>query len=100
MASDFGYYLPSPVEVENVALNIADGEKEVKLTANPADPLTALAFKLEDGRYGQLTYLRIYQGRLQRDMFITNMRTKKDHRSRIVAMSFCEPRSWTRVLSS
>ncbi len=82
-----GHYLPSPVEVENVALNLADAEKEVRLTANPTDPLTALAFKLEDGRYGQLTYVRTYQGRLAKGDTIVNSRTgRKVKVGRLVRM--------------
>ena len=50
-------------------------------------PLVALAFKLEDGRYGQLTYLRVYQGHLTRDTMITNTRTGKQTKTgRLVRM--------------
>jgi elongation factor G len=73
-------YLPDPTEVVNEAHDLSADEQKVVLTIDNDKPTVALAFKLEDGRYGQLTYLRIYQGKLSRDTFITNMRTKKDHR--------------------
>jgi elongation factor G len=73
-------YLPDPTEVVNEALDLGKDEEKVVLETNNDLPTVALAFKLEDGRYGQLTYLRVYQGKLARDSFITNMRTGKDHR--------------------
>jgi elongation factor G len=82
-----GHYLPNPVQSENVALNLLDNEAEVKLTSNPADPLVALAFKLEDGRYGQLTYVRTYQGKLAKGDTIVNSRTgRKVKVGRLVRM--------------
>jgi elongation factor G len=80
-------YLPDPTEVVNEGHDLTKDEEKVVLEIDDEKPTVALAFKLEDGRYGQLTYLRIYQGKLSRDMFITNMRTKKDHRvGRLVRM--------------
>ncbi|MGD9158873.1 MAG: elongation factor G [Desulfobacteraceae bacterium] len=70
-------YLPSPTEVENAALDLEDDEKEVVLTSNAEDPLVALAFKLEVTPYGQLTYLRIYQGTLKKGDDLINTRDKK-----------------------
>jgi len=66
-------YLPSPIEVTNIALNTDDKEKEVKLTGNPNDPFVGLAFKLEEGKFGQLTYIRIYQGTIARGDSIFSM---------------------------
>lgn len=80
-------YLPSPSEVENIALDLNNNELEVKITNNSDDPLVALAFKLEDGRYGQLTYIRTYQGELKKGDVIVNSRTgKKIKVGRLVRM--------------
>lgn len=70
-------YLPDPTEVTNTALDIAQEEKPVQLVPYSANPFVGLAFKLEEGRYGQLTYMRIYQGTLKRGSFITNVKTGK-----------------------
>jgi len=70
-------YLPCPIEVTNHALDLNKGEEEFPVTNDPADPLVALAFKLEDGRYGQLTYIRTYQGGLVKGDTIYNSRTGK-----------------------
>ena len=70
-------YLPAPHEVSNVALDLNDDEKPVELAADPKAPLVGLAFKLEEGRFGQLTYLRIYQGTIAKGGSIVNTSTGK-----------------------
>lgn len=80
-------YLPSPTDVENTALDLDNEEENVKVSNDPGDPVVALAFKLEDGRYGQLTYVRTYQGVLKKGDFIFNTRTgKKVKVGRLVRM--------------
>ncbi|KAI8569326.1 hypothetical protein RHMOL_Rhmol02G0270400 [Rhododendron molle] len=70
-------YLPCPTEVSNYALDQKNNEEKVMLSGTPAGPLVALAFKLEEGRFGQLTYLRIYEGVIRRGDSIINVNTGK-----------------------
>lgn len=70
-------YLPSPQEVENHALDRDKNEEKVVLSNDNTKPLVMLAFKLEDGKYGQLTYMRIYQGKVNKGDMIFNIATGK-----------------------
>jgi len=80
-------YLPSPVDITSVGMDLENDEAAVELTSDPNKPLVALAFKLEDGRYGQLTYLRIYQGSIEKGSTIINSRTQRRNKvGRLVRM--------------
>jgi len=69
--------LPCPLDVENQALDMNKEEQPIVLSNEIDKPLVALAFKLEDGPYGQLTYIRVYQGALAKGDTIVNVRTGK-----------------------
>lgn len=80
-------YLPEPYEKKNYALNRAKDEEKVEVTARKEDPLLALAFKLDETQFGQLTYMRIYQGMLKKGNPIVNVNNgKKIKLARIVRM--------------
>lgn len=80
-------YLPDPSEILNTALDLANGEKSINLVPASTAPAVALAFKLEEGKYGQLTYLRVYQGKLRKGSMITHVKTgKKVKLARLVRM--------------
>ena len=72
-------YLPSPLQRSNVAIDNSTGmeEQRVALSGDPDGPLVSLAFKLEEGKYGQLTYVRIYEGTLKKGMTIHNIASGK-----------------------
>ncbi|XP_039510016.1 elongation factor G, mitochondrial isoform X1 [Pimephales promelas] len=75
-------YLPNPTEVSNYAiLNQEDAQDGSKILMDPTrddtQPFVGLAFKLEAGRFGQLTYVRVYQGCLRKTEYIYNTRTGK-----------------------
>ncbi len=70
-------YLPNPSEVENRALDLDNNEQEVVLEPEESKPTVALAFKLEDTAYGQLTYIRIYQGLVKKGEDLFNTRVKR-----------------------
>lgn len=80
-------YLPNPSEVENLALDRRRQEAQVKLVSYHSLPFVGLAFKLEESNFGQLTYIRVYQGTLKKGMNIYNSRNDRKIRvPRIVRM--------------
>jgi elongation factor G len=79
-------YLPSPVERDYWGNDNAKGEK-IQIYADPKKPLCAMAFKITDETFGQLTYTRIYQGTLRKGQSYLNPRTGKTQRvGRLVRM--------------
>ncbi|KZT55585.1 putative nuclear condensin complex protein [Calocera cornea HHB12733] len=75
-------YLPNPSEAPSKAIDNSrpsegSGANMVPLVPAAKAPMVALAFKLEEGRYGQLTYIRMYQGTLKKGQFIWNVRNDK-----------------------
>ncbi|KAK0473012.1 elongation factor G mitochondrial [Armillaria novae-zelandiae] len=72
-------YLPNPSEAEIVAHDTTKPISAPPVPLYPAAnaPLVGLAFKLEEGRFGQLTYMRVYQGTLKKSNVIFNARTDK-----------------------
>ena len=70
-------YLPSPYDVKNYALDIDNNEAQIEMESVEDKPLVAYAFKLQESKYGQLTYVRVYQGKLTKGLTIYNQTTKK-----------------------
>lgn len=80
-------FLPDPSEVKNIALDLDDNEKPQQVRSGDKLPTVALAFKLEDGQYGQLTYVRIYQGAIKKGDELVNTRSRKKFKvGRLVRM--------------
>lgn len=85
------HYLPNPSEVENYAF-LEEHEKEpLRVLMNPErsnnHPFVGLAFKLEATKFGQLTYIRVYQGTFKKGEILYNTRTgKKTKVNRLVRM--------------
>jgi elongation factor G len=71
------HFLPSPAEVPIEAVDLDSGDAVVQLASDPTRQTVAYAFKLDEGRYGQLTFLRVYQGSLTKGDTVIQTRTGK-----------------------
>ena len=80
-------YLPSPLDTSVKASSIENPEEPVALEPDPSKPFVGMAFKIVDDPYGQLTFMRIYQGKVKKGETYFNQRTtRKERFSRIVRM--------------
>ena len=81
-------YLPDPTEVEpQPEVDLEGNETGTFAIVDPDRPLRALAFKIMDDRFGALTFIRIYSGKLEKGTTVLNTFTGKTERiGRIVEM--------------
>jgi elongation factor G len=80
-------YLPSPLDREAFARDHDNQAAETPLNCDPEAPVVAMVFKIVEETFGQLSYTRVYQGRLAKGMMCLNARTGKTVRvGRIVRM--------------
>lgn len=81
-------YLPNPLEVDPQPLTDEEGVETGEFAiVDPNLPLKALAFKVMDDRFGALTFVRLYTGRLKKGDTILNSFTGKTERvGRMVEM--------------
>jgi len=81
-------YLPNPVEVKPQPETDDEGNETGEFAiVDPEKPLRALAFKIMDDRFGALTFVRVYSGKLSKGMTIMNSATGKTERiGRMVEM--------------
>ena len=81
LLDDVIYYLPSPTEVKDIAGELPDGERGVRVSSDE-EPFSALAFKLANDPFvGNLTFVRVYSGVIKSGDFVYN--PVKDRRERV-----------------
>ncbi|MBU6154519.1 MAG: elongation factor G [Bdellovibrionales bacterium] len=82
-------FLPSPVDLPAVvAHHPTDETKEIECTPDPTEPFAALAFKImTDPFVGQLTYIRVYSGKLESgQVFWNTNKGKRERANRLLKM--------------
>ncbi|HYQ42961.1 MAG TPA: elongation factor G [Polyangiaceae bacterium] len=70
-------FLPNPTEVKNEGHDQDNNEEKVVIPSDPTKPFVGLAFKLQQDKYGQLTYFRIYQGSISNGDTIFNISNER-----------------------
>jgi elongation factor G len=73
-------YLPSPLDRPTFARDHDNEGTEVPLSSDPDAKLVAMAFKITDESFGQLSYIRIYQGKMIKGKQYRNARTNRMQR--------------------
>jgi len=80
-------FLPSPMDRSSFARDHDNEGTEIPLASDPDAPLVAMVFKIADESFGQLSYVRVYQGQIIRGRQYRNARTNRMQRiGRIVRM--------------
>ncbi|EMI40528.1 elongation factor G [Rhodopirellula sp. SWK7] len=80
-------YLPSPLDRDIYGRDPADETKKIELTPDKDKPFVGMAFKIVEDPFGQLTFMRVYQGSIKKGEAYVNQRSSKKERfSRIVRM--------------
>ncbi|MCG8648863.1 MAG: elongation factor G, partial [Pirellulales bacterium] len=80
-------YLPSPLDRDIKGTDPTDEDKKIDLKPDPNAPFVGMAFKIVDDQFGQLTFMRIYQGSISKGGSYVNQRTgRKERFSRLVRM--------------
>jgi len=80
-------FLPSPLDRPSFARDHDNEGTEIPLASDPDAPLVAMVFKIADESFGQLSYVRIYQGKLAKGQQYRNARTSRTLRiGRMVRM--------------
>ncbi len=66
-------YLPAPNEVKNFGYNAGiAGKPKVEMHVDDKKEFVGYAFKLDETKFGQLTYMRVYQGKVKKGDYICN----------------------------
>ena len=84
-------YLPAPGDVDNFAykadMDASDPDAKMTLASDENKPTVAMAFKIVDDAFGSMTYMRVYQGAIEKGAMYFNQRSgDKERIGRILRM--------------
>src|SRR4051812_15809251 len=81
-------YLPAPTDITEITgHDMKDPDETIIRKLTPDEPFCGLAFKIVSDQHGELTYVRIYSGKLEKGSRVLNSnRNKKENISRLFQM--------------